>query len=205
MSGSETVSIPFKRESRSKVIAICGLGAAATGFQFPSNGKADPKSISNAFTARNKCVSIPFKRESRSKESTPPAEMVAKALVVSIPFKRESRSKGPDDARIFAAQYSVSIPFKRESRSKDGYRSHISPTVQLVSIPFKRESRSKVYKGENASHLWEPLEFQFPSNGKADPKPVTQTLQMEVKSFNSLQTGKQIQRPNTHQTESISV
>ena len=62
-----------------------------------------------------------------------------------------------------------------------------------VSIPFKRESVSKA--AETASGRSSPLrKFQFPSNGKAYPKAVFHLLRRLVLCFNSLQTGKRIQR-----------
>ena len=58
------VSIPFKRESGSKVTEVADiLQFGPMTFQFPSNGKADQKSVSRANRRRN-LVSIPFKRES---------------------------------------------------------------------------------------------------------------------------------------------
>ena len=63
------VSIPFKRESVSKVAAIAAIAAVlALLFQFPSNGKAYPKdSYRVSVKLKMKKVSIPFKRESVSK------------------------------------------------------------------------------------------------------------------------------------------
>ncbi len=62
----------------------------------------------------------------------------------------------------------VSIPFKRESIYKDR-RTGFEGFRGCVSIPFKRES---IYK---AIQRWlvemeTPVEFQFPSNGKAYTK-----------------------------------
>ena len=70
-------------------------------------------------------------------------------------------------------------------------------SVQWVSIPFKRESRSKVPVGVNAQAEYGASKFQFPSNGKADPKEIMKNLNLNMAlmlRFNSLQTGKQIQR-----------
>ena len=81
-------------------------------------------------------------------------------------------------------------------------RHHASPTARLlhrVSIPFKRESGSKgLLRCERRNRSGA---FQFPSNGKAYPKEYTnnQTGQVSL-SFNSLQTGKRIQRPTTSTT-----
>ena len=85
----------------------------------------------------------------------------------------------------------VSIPFKRESGSKV-YTLVTKKRVSTVSIPFKRESGSKV--DEITVKTGEVL-FQFPSNGKADPKSVTEFERYLwlYEGFNSLQTGKRIQ------------
>ena len=62
----------------------------------------------------------------------------------------------------------VSIPFKRESVSKEFIRDEKLDLIDEVSIPFKRESVSK--------------------------ESITFILTGYIKSFNSLQTGKRIQR-----------
>ena len=111
-------------------------------FQFPSNGKADPK--------------LPQHKE---KDDV--------AQQVSIPFKRESGSKELLHALKHVNSITVSIPFKRESGSKD-------------NLPVRTSER------EN--------QFQFPSNGKADPKEIRNSPEGVSISFNSLQTGKRIQR-----------
>ena len=65
----DKVSIPFKRESVSKVSVfdIWSWGVDLK-FQFPSNGKAYPKSrVKQSQLRVAPYVSIPFKRESVSK------------------------------------------------------------------------------------------------------------------------------------------
>ena len=87
----------------------------------------------------------------------------------------------------------VSIPFKREGISKD------DPLRIVASchVVFQFPSNGKAYpkKGEIINHHQVEKVFQFPSNGKAYPK---QTLRDQVidtyHCFNSLQTGKHIQR-----------
>ena len=66
---SHQVSIPFKRESISKVTLDSGLTVGKMyEFQFPSNGKVYPKgSMVSFFQKSGAWVSIPFKRESISK------------------------------------------------------------------------------------------------------------------------------------------
>ena len=86
----------------------------------------------------------------------------------------------------------VSIPFKRESISKAD-EAETWDIIGSVSIPFKRESISKVHSDIIMDDV--SKEFQFPSNGKAYPKKdYADFKSIRVCSFNSLQTGKHIQR-----------
>ena len=115
---SPKVSIPFKRESGSKGMQRDNFnGVCHPTFQFPSNGKADPKRFQHLRRQRPICVSIPFKRESGSKVYQYTRALRRKE--VSIPFKRESGSKAPQIHGKVAAMSRVSIPFKRESGSKE--------------------------------------------------------------------------------------
>ena len=104
-------------------------------FQFPSNGKADPKS--NIVGAKGLRSPLSFnslqtgKRIQRSlKEAFSHCGLYT---IVSIPFKRESGSKGL-------------LSLKRPN-----------PSVAWESGSTSRQCRLLI-------------EFQFPSNGKADPK-----------------------------------
>ena len=136
------VSIPFKRESVSKV-KVHHLHFAPNGFQFPSNGKAYPKAF-EYFTG-GYGIDIVFN---------------------SLQTGKRIQSGGNDHTGDGPS--TVSIPFKRESVSKDDNRKSFGTTTS-VSIPFKRESVSKVLR--------------------------VPTLRVrQAKSFNSLQTGKRIQR-----------
>ena len=67
-------------------------------------------------------------------------------------------------------------------------------TVGLYDL-FQFPSNGKVYSEESlqANHLW-AVEFQFPSNGKVYSEVVTQAPTERKAGFNSLQTGKCIQR-----------
>ena len=100
----------------------------------------------------------------------------------------------------------VSIPFKRESV----FRDEVSPSsifdgwwfITPVSIPFKRESVFRVRLGlvDQSTHR-----FQFPSNGKVyseSPHPKLHILGSPVR-FNSLQTGKCIQRISLGMTDEL--
>ena len=140
-------------------------------FQFPSNGKADPKNPSVAkHFGLDYQVSIPFKRESGSKDE------LIQQTIYQDDYEFQFPSNGKADPKL--------------ANSETGY-----PVDMRVSIPFKRESGSKV----NGHHigLLAPNKFQFPSNGKADPKtllPVSHRMRHQRLGFNSLQTGKRIQR-----------
>ena len=138
------------------------------GFQFPSNGKADPKKNIRRLKKEIKQLSFNSlqtgKRIQRNGEMDP---KFAKAHV-SIPFKRESGSKDWQRPALFSLHLRVSIPFKRESVSEQS--STIPIIVALLGM------------------------FQFPSNGKAYLNPTDEQIQkiQDGNSFNSLQTGKRI-------------
>ena len=163
-------------------------------FQFPSNGKADTKIFSVvAVLQRMLCVSIPFKREGGYKV---------------IPLARE----------ILANSGCVSIPFKREG----GYKGHAKcQRRRFILFSFNSlQTGRRIQRRENGIHTEKHLEFQFPSNGKADTKSFwTQTNsaasvfvsipfkreggykvwwynrhRLRHYGFNSLQTGRRIQR-----------
>ena len=162
------VSIPFKRESVSKVIGVTATPERTDEFQFPSNGKAYPKLERTGFRFRSTAqVSIPFKRESVSK-----AGNIRQRRASPLLFQF------PSNGKAYPKPTSSAPP--------------LPPPPPLVSIPFKRESGSKAMPHWNEQRLGK--EFQFPSNGKADPKRCrTGTSNGSAKSFNSLQTGKRIQ------------
>ena len=134
-------------------------------FQFPSNGKAYPKSDPIDWVGHDR-VSIPFKRESISKVNLLIEQRPS--LEVSIPFKRESISK--EFAEAVASLGDLS-----------GFNS--LQTGKRIQSRMRRTGTMKSRK------------FQFPSNGKADPKANRRCCRsLDRRSFNSLQTGKRIQR-----------
>ena len=86
----------------------------------------------------------------------------------------------------------VSIPFKRESISKEPNEiSALGPAAQ-----FQFPSNGKAYTKEAKLNtlVEDGHTFQFPSNGKAYPKANHHEELGLALSFNSLQTGKHIQR-----------
>ena len=190
-----SVSIPFKRESGAKEGDEIHFYRGDDLFQFPSNGKAYPKTqdlqhhgeevVQFQFPSNGKAypkfttttpqlttliidVSIPFKRESISKVDAEQGVWVTPDNKVSIPFKRESLSKVGYKIQGGQAGYPVSIPFKRESLSKGPWRGlKNNGASSLVSIPFKRESLSKVYwKNRNAPRRLVSIPFKRESLSK---------------------------------------
>ena len=111
------VSIPFKRESGSKVVAALELHLALS-FQFPSNGKADPKSLKTTGIRLFLTSQFQFPSNGKADPKKVRSTHISPLQRVSIPFKRESGSKA---IHIESALYEidVSIPFKRESGSKE--------------------------------------------------------------------------------------
>ena len=88
----------------------------------------------------------------------------------------------------------VSIPFKRESVSKAtlGVVMAFSLMVFVFQFPSNGKAYPKWRHGIEDDYSSQPM-FQFPSNGKAYPKQNILNNPVNVKSFNSLQTGKRIQ------------
>ena len=114
--------------------------------------------------------------------------------LVSIPFKRENLSKAK--VAVHKGEY---IKFQFPSNGKT-YPKFVTITCETgdlgyVSIPFKRENLSK---GTDRQSVWQGVNrfwFQFPSNGKTYPKLTPPSREQSIAlSFNSLQTGKPIQR-----------
>ena len=140
--------------------------------------------------------------------------------LVSIPFKREGVSKGSWLRLCKSERDEVSIPFKREGVYKEEQRF----VVEVIrGNKFQFPSNGKVYTKKNGhlnfrvvggkvfqfpsngkvytkdfnffTQLMTEILFQFPSNGKVYPKVCSRYLGMKkVDGFNSLQTGRCIQR-----------
>ena len=192
------VSIPFKRESVSKV-------------------------IKTRIILLENIVSIPFKRESVSKEQAEQnlldevlcfnSLQTGKRIQRNCVFKKSGQDPGFNSLQTgkriqsFVGLRRDKIGRKRFQFPSNGkaYPKKIYGDTRRhkpkVSIPFKRESVSK----ENRPFLWFLLDgFQFPSNGKAYPKSGTAAFELPIMrtGFNSLQTGKRIQRkPQFHSSE----
>ena len=89
----QKVSIPFKRESISKEWVDNVAKLKSLKFQFPSNGKAYPKTFDNRDYSRNAQQMFQFPSNGKAYPKLPPALLTIAICSVSIPFKRESISK----------------------------------------------------------------------------------------------------------------
>ena len=140
------VSIPFKRESVPKVAWSRSCSSPTISlFQFPSNGKADPKT-SDDYQITTLAMSDSFNSLQTGKrtQSQQDLDAIYERDSVSIPFQRESVPKanannGNDETTT------VSIPFQRESVPKVFGTAGCGVETTPVSIPFKRESVPKVF------------------------------------------------------------
>ena len=161
----KTVSIPFKRESVSKVRMLL-LWWNRLKFQFPSNGKAYPKIEITVVNPDGTVVSIPFKRESVSKVLS-----CWRAGAHGQCFNSLQTGK-----RIQSGHLLEPVPLKKlKFQFPSNGKAYPKSILKVLSD--------------------EELVFQFPSNGKAYPKyhKVFQFMRKPRKCFNSLQTGKRIQ------------
>ena len=162
------VSIPFKRESVSKGDEVKDLGQG-TMFQFPSNGKAYPKRV----ITMGMPAWYQFQFPSNGKAYPKLYSALSWFVLVSL-------FQFPSNGKAYPKVY-----FTKDLLPAEGNK-------------FQFPSNGKAYPKTDDSHRRrdESTSFQFPSNGKAYPKQpcsgsgCTYTWQ----SFNSLQTGKHIQR-----------
>ena len=162
--GKEKVSIPFKRESVSKDKGMFCSGRRSW-FQFPSNGKAYPKSPYkffrqlhlNLFQFPSNGKAYPKKTGSRGTKISGESfnSLQTGKRIQSLVLDMAQGIKGEFQFPSNGKAYPKEVPLQQFA----GYR---------VSIPFKRESVSKVTKTSLKFNLH--LLFQFPSNGKAYPK-----------------------------------
>ena len=165
------VSIPFKRESASKVDEDWDvLMLTHCEFPFPSNGKVHRKGPSkNGFP---RFIEFPFPSNGKVHRKLHSPRRSQRQKRVSIPFKRESASKVRK--KLFPA---TSIRY----RAKTCFN----------SLQTGKCIESKYCFMHEVPHI---VVFQFPSNGKVhrkSEKVVFRTIQL---CFNSLQTGKCIER-----------
>ena len=168
--GRTCVSIPFKRESLSKVRIVRSIGWRL-----------------------NPLVSIPFKRESLSKDKRGIKNSTAEIQAFQFP----SNGKAYPKKRVYLIRINqwqlVSIPFKRESLSKDGKRQLNAVAVQCFNSlqtgkPIQSVTRTmitplRLLLGFNSLQTGKPIQSYHVCRLRWTPFP----------GFNSLQTGKPIQ------------
>ena len=212
------VSIPFKRESGSKDHSLRVAWQEANKFQFPSNGKADPKSRADVRNTNNGTTTFQFpsngkadpkRKKKRSRtgalsgfqfpsngKADPKAPAWLVTTIVHEWFQFPSNGKADPKIVVYPPQPAFN-QFQFPSNGKADPKSEESDEEVeegKVSIPFKRESGSKVAEKILGMVPEKEKEFQFPSNGKADPKCEPGAVYRKCKNcFNSLQTGKRIQ------------
>ena len=142
-------------------------------FQFPSNGKADPKrnqAFSREAPSSLPSVSIPFKRESGSKENNSGNSGPSPNSFNSL--QTGKRIQRRKDTKTLVSSFNSLQTGKRIQR-KTKENCGLYPRTWLFQFP----SNGKADPKQCCWFLWgcSFCEFQFPSNGKADPKMTQQT------------------------------
>ena len=160
-----SVSIPFKRESTSKLAA-----------------EHNPKGFERI---RFNSLQTGKHIQTRGDGGKSAGEQV------SIPFKRESTSKRPIEYAVGTDRAKFQFPSngKAHPNQKRNRRFCFSGEFQF---PSNGKAHPNFFLN-NRQHI-RNHQFQFPSNGKAHPNPLTEIPPSGISiSFNSLQTGKHIQ------------
>ena len=119
VSSDPSVSIPFKRESLSKVIIQVHRLRYLARFQFPSNGKAYPK-FKQIQKAQGNLDAFEFQFPSNGKAYPKTSSRLRTRSASKFPFPSNGKAypKNKRITPIWRWHYIVSIPFKRESLSK---------------------------------------------------------------------------------------
>ena len=188
------VSIPFKRESISKVkeILVTTASNVQIAFQFPSNGKVYPKMkqslkrmITDMFqfpsngkvypkgTARG--ILVQLRKRFNSLQTGKYIQRSRMLISTRIRGRFQFPSNGkvyPKKTTSFRTEHNFTNSFNSLQTGK--YIQSSKPEIVRiadvnVSIPFKRESISKVPNKKITEKI---IMFQFPSNGKVYPKKV---------------------------------
>ena len=120
--------------------------------------------------------------------------MKRKRIVFQFPSNGKAYPKRVDESTGHVDSIHVSIPFKRESLSKVEVETIQTEEREVFQFPSNGKAYPKDLKGKDRNVIQEV--FQFPSNGKAYPKLITINYERyeRYRGFNSLQTGKPIQR-----------
>ena len=189
------VSIPFKRESVSKEEV---LGALKTNEKTRFNSLQTGKCIQSVGCEMKSASPLSFNSLQTGKCIQRIEIFYGHVINQMHKFQFPSNGKVyPKSAGRWPHRQGdsgVSIPFKRESVSK---AANTVGDMKANKDMFQFPSNGKVYpKRYSIPDYGTPREFQFPSNGKVYPKTLVQCQPVAVppSCFNSLQTGKCIQR-----------
>ena len=171
------------------------FGQIGKAFQFPSNGKAYPKRINQNYEDDD-AITFPFPSNGKADPKFFHISMVLELTTTcfhSLQTGKRIQRHGCRTSKGYWKSFNCLQTGKRIQRLTltTDFTKHTG-----VSIPFKRESGSKGWPWQPTSQSTQG--FQFPSNGKADPKTGRRGFRLARKwSFNSLQTGKRIQSITT--------
>ena len=182
------VSIPFKRESISKVVFLIITVAHFVAFQFPSNGKAYPKYIVALIELEDRYGFNSLQTGNRIRRSHQQSAISNQQRGVSVKRKLLIAERQQPTA---GSHYS--IPFKRESISKGEQESSQQRTRKTA---FQFPSNGKAYpKTRSCRATRKSLKKCFNSlqTGKHIQSIPPKRKNVNELSFNSLQTGKHIQ------------
>ena len=201
------VSIPFKRESVSQVWISCCRWTLQK-FQFPSNGKAYHK-LKMKWTLKQRSACFNSLQTGKRITSYPVAVPKTNAIAMfQFPSNGKAYHKANRQETLLRANRKVSIPFKRERVSQVGATTPCNQVHFEVSIPFKRESVSQEATTRTLSVV---CTVSIPFKRESVSQDIENTpLNLCIRGFNSLQTGKRITshsnlHTRNHQRRSVSI
>ena len=193
LEGQSFNSLQTGRHIQSEIQSFFSCYCYCYEFQFPSNGKAYPKTNPIGQWLGITTDGFNSLQTGRHIQRSLNAQTATTTMNSFNSLQTGRHIQSPTErAKLGRRCARVSIPFKREGISKVGEVSDVVNS-EIVSIPFKREGISK--ESQPSKQGSRGSKFQFPSNGKAYPKPATQKCDRlsRASSFNSLQTGRHIQ------------
>ena len=139
-------------------------------FQFPSNGKAYPKTLTPSARLKKKKPMFQFPSNGKAYPKFSVIEMRRRLMFcVSIPFKRESVSKVKDIRDVIRTQ----VCFNSLQTGKRIQRLYLKMrTISCIMASFNSlQTGKRIQSITSTSTVGDDgAMFQFPSNGKAYPK-----------------------------------
>ena len=138
----DNVSIPFKRESVSKVLKLKTINWFISEFQFPSNGKVYPKCHSWFWIARFTTFQFPSNGKVYPKRVNATDNM---GFRIGFQFPSNGKVYPKSLFRLHLSQSRIKC-FNSLQTGKciqRFFKKHSQQSTKGVSIPFKRESVSK--------------------------------------------------------------